>query len=131
MKNCWLRKTAGFEKRLAFVRERFGQDYEAMLDRVLERGLSTAVCTIYATRIPEPQRRLVVTVLCLLNDRISRAAFARGLPLIDPRLVCDRDEDYANPIEPSVRGGEKIAEAIAGLITAPPGNRARSTVFAG
>lgn len=105
--------------RLATVRERFGRDYEAMLDRVLERRLSTAVCTIYDTRIPEPRWRLVVTALCLLNDCITRAAFARGLPLVDLRLVCDRDEDYANPIEPSVHGGEKIAAAIAGLIIQP------------
>ena len=27
-------------------------------------------------------------------------------------VICDRDEDYANPIEPSVKGGEKIAAAI-------------------
>ncbi len=113
------RSVAEAVDRLATIRERFGRDYEAMLDRVLERGLPTAVCTIYDTRIPEPRRRLVVTALCLLNDRITRAAFARGLPLVDLRLVCDRDEDYANPIEPSVRGGEKIAAAIAGLAVGP------------
>jgi hypothetical protein len=33
--------------------------------------------------------------------------------LIDLRLVCDSDDDFANPIEPSVRGGAKIAGAIA------------------
>ena len=46
-------------------------------------------------------------------------AFTRGLPLVDLRLICDQDEDYANPIEPSVRGGEKIAAAIAGLMIQP------------
>jgi hypothetical protein len=105
--------------RLATVREQFGRAYEAMLDWVLEHRLPTAVCTIYDSRIPEPRKRLVVTALCLLNDCITRAAFARDLPLIDLRLVCDQDEDYANPIEPSVRGGEKIAAAIAGLMTQP------------
>jgi hypothetical protein len=105
--------------RLATVREQFGRDYEAMLDRVLEHRLPTAVCTIYDSRIPEPRGRLVVTALCLLNDCITPAAFARGLPLIDLRLICDQDEDYANPIEPSVRGGKKIAAAIAGLMTQP------------
>jgi hypothetical protein len=116
--------------RLATVRERFGQDYETMLDRVLEHGLPTAVCTIYDTRIPPPRWRLVVTALSVFNDCITRSAFARNLPVIDLRLICDRDEDYANPIEPSVRGGEKIAAAIAGLVTAPPGDRSRSVVIA-
>jgi hypothetical protein len=103
--------------RLATVRKRFGQDYETMLDRVLERGLPTAVCTIYDTRIPQPRWGLVVTALSVFNDCITQGAFARNLPVIDLRLICDQDEDYANPIEPSVRGGEKIAMAIAGLGT--------------
>jgi hypothetical protein len=29
------------------------------------------------------------------------------------RLICNRDEDFANPIEPSALGGHKIAAAIA------------------
>jgi GDSL-like Lipase/Acylhydrolase family len=115
--------------RLASVRERFGQDYERMLDRVMERRLPTAVCTIYDTRIPQPRWRLVVTALSVFNDCITRAAFARDLPVIDLRLLCDQDEDYANPIEPSVRGGEKIAAAIAGLLVKPPADRSRSVVI--
>jgi hypothetical protein len=122
------RSVAEAVDRLATVRERFGQDYERMLDRVLERGLPTAVCTIYDTRIPEPRWRLVVTALCVFNDCITRAAFACDLPVIDLRLICDQDEDYANPIEPSVRGGEKIATAIAVLVTQPHGDRTRSVV---
>jgi hypothetical protein len=115
--------------RLASVRERFGQDYERMLDRVMERRLSTAVCTIYDTRIPQPRWRLVVTALSVFNDCITRAAFARDLPVIDLRLLCNQDEDYANPIEPSVRGGEKIAAAITGLMVKPPADRSRSVVI--
>ena len=36
-------------------------------------------------------------------------AFARRLPMVDLRLICDEDADYANPIEPSVQSGRKIA----------------------
>jgi hypothetical protein len=32
--------------------------------------------------------------------------------VIDLRLVCTEPADYANPIEPSSGGGEKIARAI-------------------
>ena len=123
------RSVAEAVDRLATVRERFGQDYERMLDRVLERGLPTAVCTIYDTRIPQPRWRLVVTALSVFNDCITRAAFARDLPVIDLRLICDQDEDYANPIEPSVRGGRKIAAAIASLMLKPPRDQARSIVI--
>jgi hypothetical protein len=110
--------------KLAAIRERFERDYRAMLDAVLAPRLAAAVCTVYDGRFPDPVRqRLVVTALAIFNDVITRQAFARGLPLIDLRLICDSDEDYANPIEPSVRGGEKIAAAIAGLVAAqdPPG----------
>ncbi len=67
----------------------------------------------------------------MFNDVITRAAFARGLPLLDLRLICSRDEDFANPIEPSVRGGDKIAAAIAELALAHETRRRRSDVFAG
>jgi hypothetical protein len=35
-----------------------------------------------------------------------------GLTVIDLRFVCSSTEDYANPIEPSSRGGAKIARCI-------------------
>lgn len=116
--------------RLAAIREQFGRSYRAMLEPVLALGLPTAVCTIYDACYPDPQRqRLVVTALNLFNDCITREAFSRGLPLIDLRLICDRDEDYANPIEPSVRGGRKIAAAIARLVEEHDFSRRRSEVF--
>ena len=115
---------------LAAIREQFGRSYRAMLEPVLALGLPTAVCTIYDASYPEAQhQRLVVTALTVFNDCITREAFVRGLPLLDLRLICDRKEDYANPIEPSVRGGEKIAGAIARLVTEHDFSRRRSEVF--
>ena len=115
---------------LAIIREQFGRSYRAMLEPVLALGLPTAVCTIYDANYPDALRqRLVVTALSVFNDCITREAFARGLPLIDLRLICDRKEDYANPIEPSVRGGEKIAAAIAQLVTQHDFSRRRAEVF--
>ena len=117
--------------RLADAREAFAKAYQAMLAAVLARGLPTALCTIYDGRFPDPQRqRLNVTGLAVFNDVITRAAFARGLALLDLRLICAEEADYANPIEPSVQGGDKIAAAIAGLLAGSAG-RPRSTVVAG
>ncbi len=100
-------------EKLAAVRESFQRGYAAMLEHALSRGLATAVCTIYEPRYPERRlRRLAATALTLLNDVVTREAFARGATLIDLRLICDRDEDFANPIEPSARGGAKIAQGI-------------------
>jgi hypothetical protein len=116
---------------LSVVGEEFGRTYDAMLQNVLQRGLPTAVCTIYDGRFADPrQQRLAATALTVFNDRITRLAFARGLPLIDLRLICSKDEDYANPIEPSVQGGAKIAGAIAAMVTQHDFGSHRSAIFA-
>src|SRR5918997_5132491 len=111
------RSIADALNRLAGIGDAFERGYRAMLDLVPARALPTAVCTIYDPRYPDPRmQRLAVAGLTIFNDAITRAAFARGLPLIDLRLVCDDDADYANPIEPSSRGGDKIARTIARLL---------------
>jgi GDSL-like Lipase/Acylhydrolase family len=98
---------------LETAQARFAADYARMARAVAGTGLPAAFCTIYDTPPSAPDHRIVRTALALFNDIITRAAFADGAGLIDLRLICDRDEDYANPIEPSVRGGDKIASAIA------------------
>jgi lysophospholipase L1-like esterase len=116
---------------LARTGDDFEREYQLMLDDTLARRLPTAVCTIYYPRFTDTQmQKLAVTALCLFNDAIIRAAFARGLPLIDLRLICDDPRDYANPIEPSARGGAKIAAAIKRVVTEHDFARGRTEVFA-
>ena len=100
---------------IAGIRERFQRDYQAMLGPVLARRLPLAVCTIYdRPRFADPARRsATVVALGAFNDIITREAFSRGLPVIDLRLVCAEDEDFAAPTGPSVRGGGKIAATSA------------------
>jgi hypothetical protein len=116
--------------RLRAIAAYFEREYAAMLEAVAGAGLPIAVCTIYNPRYPEPVRqRLAVQALAVPNDVILRQAFARGLPVLDLRLICDRDEDYANPIEPSSLGGAKIADAIVRLVATHDFGRGRSEVF--
>jgi len=102
--------------RLRMAQDRFAVNYEAALAAVLKAGLPTALCTIYDTPATRPEQPIIKTALSVFNDVITRAAFSRGLPLIDLRLICNEDADYANPIEPSARGGEKMARAIGRLV---------------
>ena len=67
----------------------------------------------------------------VINDCIIRTAVGRGIPLINLRVVCDKDEDFANPIEPSVQGGRKIAGAIIALLSQHDFGCARTEVFTG
>ena len=117
--------------KLAEAQARFAQRYAAMLDAVLARGLPTGLCTIYDANFPPPEGQVITAALSLFNDMITRAAFARGLPLIDLRLICSEAADYANPIEPSEQGGAKIAAAIARLATGPDLPLPHSLVIAG
>ncbi|MDB5699404.1 MAG: hydrolase family protein [Alphaproteobacteria bacterium] len=112
---------------LSNAQERFGRAYAAMVRAVLAARLPTALCTIYDTPASAPGHREVRTALSLFNDVITRAAFGAGAALIDLRLICNEDSDYANPIEPSARGGAKIAAAIAAWASGGSG----STVIAG
>lgn len=119
-------------EKLALVREQFVQDYRALLDEVQARGLPAAVCTIYDARFPDAQQRRIASVgLTIFNECITREASARGLALIDLRLICGTDRDLANPIEPSVVGGAKIASAIAAFASEYDWSKGRSEVFTG
>jgi lysophospholipase L1-like esterase len=112
-----VRSVAEALRRLADVREQFAGDYHMMLEAVMQHRLPVALCTIYDGRFPDPQeQRLILAGLSLFNDVISREAFSRRLPLIDLRLICNEPDDYANPIEPSAKGGEKIASVIAQVV---------------
>jgi hypothetical protein len=118
--------------RIAAIRERFAQDYRAMLGAVAARRLPVSVCTVYDPRFADPERRRVAVVaLSAFNDVVTREAFARGLALVDLRLVCGGDADFAGPTGPSVGGGAKIAAALAGWAAgAGAGRRRRPEVFA-
>lgn len=116
--------------KLAEACANFEHNYRAMLDALLRKNLPLAVCTIYYPRFPDPQlQRLAVTALSVFNDAIIREAFARGLPLLDLRLICNEDADYANAIEPSAQGGEKIAAAITKLVATHDFSRRRTEAF--
>lgn len=122
--------TADAIHQIAIRADQFEYNYQTMLRKIIERGLPTALCTIYYPRMPDPEyKRLAVTALTVFNDCIMRAAIAAGLPLIDLRLVCSEDGDYANPIEPSVQGGEKIADVIKQLLAQHDFKQQRTAIF--
>jgi lysophospholipase L1-like esterase len=102
---------------LADIATEFERRYQGMLNAVLAHRLPTAICTIYYPRFPEPGlQKIAVTALTVFNDSIIRAAFIHRIPLLDLRLICTEEGDYADPIEPAAQGGEKIANALVELV---------------
>jgi hypothetical protein len=94
----------------------FERGYRAAIDRVRKLGMPTTICTIYNGNLAGDEGAAARVALMAFNDVILRVAFESQLPVIDLRLVCTEPADYANPIEPSSHGGEKIARAIIGAL---------------
>ena len=118
--------------KLAKVQRSFGERYAQMLDRVMERELPTTVCTIYDPHFDaRPTQEMAKAALSVFNDQITREAFRRGLSVIDLRILFTRPDEYANPIEPGVRGGAKIAEQIKELLADDPFSMGRSAIYGG
>jgi len=116
-------------KRMYFIGENFKKVYSSMLDNVLKHGLPTSVCNIYYPRFHsnsldrvssylrmgvniEKLQHMAMAAETIFNDIIMFEIFKRNLPLIDLRVLCNEDQDFANPIEPSCIGGMKIAKTI-------------------
>jgi len=103
---------------LADVASKFEKDYRSAVAACLRPGLPLIVCSIYNGCFADSQyQRLVSTALVVFNDAILRVAIESRLSVVDLRFVCANPEDYANPIEPSSVGGEKIARAVVALVT--------------
>lgn len=87
-------------------------------------GAVTASVRAQLGRIPPEATHLALSIggndalreSGIFERRIGSMAEAvsagHGLPVFDLRLVCDDPADDANPIEPSVRSGEKMAAGI-------------------
>ncbi|HWZ83086.1 MAG TPA: SGNH/GDSL hydrolase family protein [Terriglobales bacterium] len=111
--------TAQALTQLADVSTSFEERYRRVVGECRKIGLPLTICTIYNGCFPDADyQRLISTALMVFNDVILRVAIEYGLSVIDLRFVCSSAADYANPIEPSSVGGEKIARAIVNLASA-------------
>ena len=111
------------------LRESFESDYIEMLTNALSFNIPTTLCTIYhpcfdhseMERVSdymeygvnsETSQKMAMTALPIFNDIIFQEAVNFNLPVIDLRLIFNDKSDYANPIEPSAIGGQKMAKVI-------------------
>lgn len=116
-------------RQLADVQREFADKYRQMILAILNLRKRMIICTIYDS-VPglEPE---AVTALSVFNDVIIRIAVELGLPVLDLRLVCNESADYSavSPIEPSERGGSKIARAILRVVSGHDFTRSEATIY--
>jgi len=99
----------------------FRVNYEAMIEAVCATGTRVVVCGMYepcfygrfGSLSGGTLRRLVVRLgVMALNHVVRGVAQRHRLPLIDLHAVFNDEFDFANPIEPSAQGGDKLSENI-------------------
>jgi hypothetical protein len=126
-----VRSSAQALSMLAQAAREFEASYRKAVSACLQHGLPLVICTIYNGNFPDPDyRERVAFALAGFNDAIIRVAIEHRLRVIDLRQVCQRPEDYANAIEPSSAGGDKIARAIARVIGEPDAPRRGALLLA-
>jgi len=97
---------------LAQIQLGFRDTYRRMLDAAVATRKPVAVCTVYDSNFDQPEKGVADVALSIWNDTIVRCAGDAGVPVIDLRRVFTAREDYANPIEPSEIGGQKMVRVI-------------------
>ena len=104
-------------KTLKPVIEKFENDYENLLNKIQSPAL---VFTIYnpafhhydETEFMSPYQEACEVTVNIFNDIIQRLILKKGFEVLELRALFTEKNDYANSIEPSHQGGEKIAKFI-------------------
>ncbi len=111
-----VRSVAEAIDRFAQIRAGFRETYRGLLEQVVSMRQDVAVCTVYDC-VPDLEPAAHVA-LSMFNEIILREAVSAKVAVIDLRLVCTERSDYSaiSPIEPSKKGGEKIAKVIRNLL---------------
>ena len=95
----------------------FRANYVSAIKELLEKQLPITICTIYEPRFEQSEyQSIATTALTFWNDVIIQTAIAYKLPIIDLRQIFTSTSDYANPIEPSAIGADKLSSYILEIV---------------
>ena len=98
---------------LASAVDAFERAYRQTVRAILALRLPLVICSIYNGNFADAAvQRCTSLAIAAFDDVILRVAAEHEVGVIDLRSVCTTPDDYANEIEPSVKGGAKIAAAI-------------------
>jgi lysophospholipase L1-like esterase len=98
--------------KLSMLADVFRKNYVAAISGICKLRKPTYVCTIYNGNLEASISKAAKAAVGVFNDIIYSTANKNHLGVIDLRNICSQPSDYANPIEPSALGGQKIANAI-------------------
>ena len=98
---------------LSTSQEQFRAQYRRLIARIqLLTNTKTVVCTIYHPNSAAEKQSVMDIGVSLFNDVIVEETNKARIPVLDIRGIFLNREDYANEIEPSSIGGQRLAAAI-------------------
>jgi lysophospholipase L1-like esterase len=107
--------------RLGTIREEFRRWYAPLLDRLAITRAPVMVLTVYnpcfdGHGMDASYQQAAEAAVSLFNDVIQQEAHHRSFKILELRTLFTDRADYANPIEPSAVGGEKLAKAMSAWV---------------
>ena len=95
--------------------------YRAIVEKLSQQNSRLLLCTIYEGNLSNDLyfRDIAFAsqaMVSMLNDIIYSTASTYRVDVLELRNIFTTPEDYANPIEPSHVGGEKLAKGIVGWV---------------
>ena len=107
--------------RLAAIREDFRRTYVSLLDRLAAIRAPVMVLTVYnpcfdGHGMDATYQQAAEAAVSLFDDVIQLEAHRRSFKVLELRTLFTDPADYANPIEPSARGGAKLAQAMSAWV---------------
>jgi hypothetical protein len=115
---------------LARAADEFENMFVRLIAAATETSVPTIVCTLVPARYVEPsQERVAATALAIFNDRILRRTIAAHLSIVELRLICDEDNDYASETLLSHAGVRKVANVARSALYDISRNPGRTRVY--
>ena len=101
------------------------QRFETIVEKLSSHRASLLLCTVYEGDLGRTDEFRDVLdsskiMVSSFNDTVYKTASMYNADVLELRHIFTSPEDYANPIEPSHIGGEKLAQAITDWIQKTP-----------
>ena len=92
----------------------FQKRHNEILSSFSERALVSTIYNPVFSKDPDlkPFQNAAEMAIAIFNDAIQQNVRRFGFDLLELREISTEEDDFANPIEPSDRGGAKLAKEI-------------------
>ena len=114
---CYHHNKKEIEETYFEIIQPFKQQYETIVANLSNHRANLLLCTVYEGDLVDSDEFSDVinsskTMVSIFNDIVYRTANKFNVDVLELRNIFTSPQDYANPIEPSHIGGEKLAQEI-------------------